>query len=238
MSRENFLRRLAALRAKFSDGSNCSPAEIETAMRMYADLKAKYDVEDTEEHIRDEGISSVRGASAMNGKHMDAIAFCINTIAEYTDTKGLLMRHSGGHVMWFGTKPDIEHAMWLYTIIQNGLETAWKAYRYSFEYTKLHRSGAHGRTIRDNFRKGFVANICMRLDKMIAEKKVAGTSLIVVKNELIQAFIDREVGKTKRASGSLTTTNKTSALTAGYNEGEKVGLRQTMKNETLLLEGK
>lgn len=239
MNRDDILRRLAALRAKFSDGSNCSPNEVETAMRMYADLKAKYDISDTEEHIRKEGIERQAGGSFKTNKQVDVIYYIVPKIAKYTETRGLCNQKTG-LVNWFGTRPDIEHAMWLYTLIQNALEQSWKAYRYSFDYTKLHRQGIHGRVIRNNFRKGFIANVAMRLDKMIEEKLAGiitnGTALVILKHELIQSFIEAEGIKSKAGRKLAKMGQRTSALAAGYYEGEKVGLQQTMKNETKLLE--
>lgn len=236
MNRETALRRLAALRAKFSDGSNCTPPEIEAAMRMYADLKAKYDISDTEEHIKAEGITHA-SVQADGGKQMAPICYIIPKIARYTDTYG--GRTESGKATFIGTKADIEHATWIFTLVQNALEVSWKAYRYSFDYTKLHRAKVHGRTIRDNFHKGFIANVAMRLDTMIAEKMAAvvpGNQLAICKKALIQAFVVNHDVSQGQSTKTLTVRDGAEeSLYAGYQEGDKVGLRQTMKNETKYL---
>jgi hypothetical protein len=242
MKREDVLRRLAALRAKFSTGSNCSPSEIETAMRMYAELKAKYDISDTAEHIRAEGITYSTNCRQGTPKQVSPIVFIIPKIGRYTDTYAATVRKSE-KVTFVGTKADIEHAEWIFTLIQNGLNTAWNAYRYSFDYTKLHRAKVHGRTIRDNFHKGFIANIGMRLDAMIAEKAakvIPGNQLAICKQALIEAFLeDRGAKRSGKRRRLAVRDNSRESLVAGYKEGAKVGLRQTIdESNTLLLEGK
>lgn len=234
-NRDSILRRLAALKAKFAEGSGCTEAEAESAMKMYNDLMQRYNIEETDVHIRQEGIG-FSAFSYKEGKQKHEVYWCLTAIGELTDTKPVV---DGQNVTFFGTKPDRDYAEFLYRLTIKSLETEWKAFRYSFNYTKLHRRGVHGKKIRHSFRTAFINRLAKRMRDMAGANKIkessTGTALVLLKAELIDAFLAEKFGKLRKGGEKQTRLSTSEAAEAGRDSADKVRLRQEVDDPTRLL---
>lgn len=232
-NRDAIVRKLNALKAKFEHGTT-NEHEAQAAMEAYNRLMQKYNLTETDLHVRESGIDhkTFKHGNKQNGP----MFWVVVGIGNVTDTKPI-GDPATKSVTFFGTGPDVQYAEFLYRLIEGSLKLAWKSYRYSFEYTRQSRAGVHGKIIRNAFEKGFIFQMHERLEAMAAENKKVGTGLIVLKNQLIKAHLD-DMGMKTKASNVVARYQDNSALKAGMDEADKVRLRQEAESKTLYLEGK
>lgn len=139
-NRDAIVRKLNGLRAKFMH-ENTSEAESFAAMEKYNELMQKYDLTETDLTIRESGIKFGKFATdTSNSKILPPMAYMTVPIGWVTDCRGIFDRKTMSAV-FIGTMADVQYAEFLWTLIENQFKSSWKAYRYSFDYTKLHRAG-------------------------------------------------------------------------------------------------
>lgn len=232
MDRDKVLRIMAALRAKFSEESGCTPEEAESAMIRYNEMMQRYNVDETELHIKQEGIGeSVYGYAT--GKHKHEVYWCLTAIGKLTNTKPIATPRLK-EVTFIGTQADRDYAEFLFRLCWNAIETSWKAYRFSFSYTKLHRQGIHGRKIRYSFRTAMASRLSQRMQMLARENAVEATTttnaLVLVKDALINTYIENEYGKINKGKTSKHRYSTADAAMAGKEAADDVKLRQEMGN--------
>lgn len=239
-NQDNIIRKINALKAKINDSAS-TPNEVESAIRMVEKLMLEYNISETALGIKTHGVGR-HDMPKGKGKQRPAIEVAVTSIANFTETT-VLWNADDKHYMFFGTKVDTDYADWLYRLIENSGNQSWKAFRYSQAYTQMVKyENIHGRIVLNQFMKAFMFTIADKLDEMLAQRpKPTGTALVLVKKELIKAFLDDMGGK--RSSGGknalIPDVMAARALRAGIEEANKVRLRQeTDHKETLLLEGK
>lgn len=227
-SRDSIVRKLNGLKAKFEHEAT-GEAEAMAAIAAYNRLMQKYNLTETDLHIRESGVEAktFKHGAKQNGP----MYWIVTGIGAVTDTRPIANAETK-EITFFGTGPDVQYAEFLYRLIENALKTSWQAYRYSFEYTRLSKSGIHGRIIRNGFEKGFIIRLCQRLQAMAADNKAAGAGrdLIVLKNQLIQAALDGV--KTKKPQKAIMRYQDTSAVKAGMDQADNVRLRKEAESKT------
>lgn len=228
-NRDQIVRKLRALKAMFEHGAT-SETEAALAMKRYNDLMQKYHLTETDLEIKQSGIHT-KNFKTSTGKQKGPMYYLAKPIGNVTNTRGIYHRKTGVTV-YFGTQADVDYAEFLFRLIESSLEQSWNAYRYSFDYTRLHRDGVHGRTIRNAFYKGYITRMQKRLNEMALEniQESTGRDLIVLKGQLIQTAIEEAGIKIKKGT-SLSTkvrTNAMNAVEAGRSEADKVKLRHEM----------
>lgn len=229
MDKEAIIRKMAALRAIFEHKS-ANEQEAVSAMMMYNNLMKKYNLTEDEIQIKQEGVGRTK-VDNTSPKHTDEMYFISPGIAKLANCSRIYSRNSNAYY-YYGTMADRQYAEFLHRLIWNALEQAWKAYRYSFEYTRLNRQKVHGRKIRHDFRQGFTVRIMRRIKDLIeenqAEQASTGRALIVVKNALIEVAINNDFSNLKPGKALVLKDQTSRATHAGWKAGENVNLRQEM----------
>lgn len=239
--RDSIVRKINALNAIANDGA-ASLNEVEVAIRKRDKLMEEYNLTFSDLEIKN---SKVNEQPIRTGakKHLPEMHNVVNVIAKLTETE--VVHFSGGseHVyVFYGLRVDTEYAEWIYRLVLNSLEQAWKAFKFSAKYTDLVKyQGIHGRVVRANFRNAFILLIKEKLQAMVLDKQTVSTNaLVLIKKDLIKVEIDKlnTTGKTSnRAIGFSKIAPE--AIAAGLEEANKVVLRQqTNRQPTLFLEGK
>ena len=174
MDRDAIVRKLNALKAKF-EHKTTGEAEAVAAMAMYNKLMQKYKLTETDLNLRASGVKiGAFSTDSNNKKQAPPMNYMVVPISKVTETYGVFDTTTMRGV-FVGTMADVQYAEFLWTVIQNAFNESWKAFRYSFDYTKLHRGGMHGKTIRHSFDMGFMSGMTGRLNEMAAENAKAGT---------------------------------------------------------------
>lgn len=235
-NRDSIVRKLNALKAKFANGSNCSEAEAETAMRMYDALMQKYNLTETDLSLKEGGISFVKMNAGVSDD-LPPMAHMTTIIGLVTDTQGLW----GGNysfIVYCGTMADIQYAEFLHRLIEGSLESSWAAYRNTPQFNDLNaKKGVEESAIRNGFTKGFLMRMTAKLEDMMEKHIEAGTALMVLKQDLILAALD-QAGLAAEEVKAVAKHGPADAMVAGGEEADKVRLRQEMdEGQTLLLEG-
>lgn len=134
---------------------------------------------------------------------------------------------SGGTVAaykMYGHKPDIELGTYLYEICAEAAEQGWTDYMQAHGYSKR---------ARDSFRIGFASRIADRLTQMKRERDEendrraaaagnTGTSLVVLKDQIVQAEFDKVGPKLRTVAGPRV--HNTGAYHKGAAHGSSVNL--------------
>jgi hypothetical protein len=236
MNRNAILKKLAAIKAKLEDKAS-TPAEVESFTRIYNDLMQKYNLTESDVHVRSEGVGfkSFKTGQTKAGEGLHEIAVISQSIAKVTETRAI---NSGvTAVVFFGTRPDVEYAEFLYRLCLNALETASKAFDGSTEHNRLVTMGYASGDVLRNFRAGFSIQLIERLDAIAAENernKPTGNALILVKNELIQIVMDELGDAEKQFHAVVNYDHSRIAAEYGALEGDKVILRQQTEAQKVL----
>ncbi len=238
MSKESIVRKIAALKAKIGDKASTAN-EVESAIRLVDKLMQEYNINETDIGIKQAGVEAK--AMPNKGKNKPNIRYCVVAIGKLSETYPFWDVNTKAFT-FVGTKVDVDYAQWLYRLIENALEQSWKAFRFSYDYTKMVKRGTvHGRIVRDQFEKAFILTVSDNINALVATKPiVTGNALVLVKNELIKSFLDNQFTKKKDGKSITLAVNEDAkaAIIAGYNAGNEVRLRQEADyKETLLLEG-
>jgi hypothetical protein len=241
-SKESIIRILAALRAKFAEGSGCTDSEAATALEQYNKLKTEYDIQETDIHIKQEGIGKSTYQARKTGKQKPDLYYLGRAISRLSGAR-LLYGNQSGKFHIYGTGIDREYAEFLLTVANNTIESSWKAYRYSYDYTRQVKHGnVHGRQVRNAFRKVVTLRLAERMIALAEANahKAQVNALVVVKNELIQAFIDNDeaLGNKRKGTDLTLKTDLHSTVHSALTAAEKAQLQFQATNETLLLEQK
>lgn len=238
-NRDAIIRKLAGIKAKMENAA-ATPAEIENATRIYNDLMQKYNISETDIHIKQEGITykSFKAGAQGNkrsGFYRHEMFLIADAIARVTETKkmNLVRPDSGTAIMeslaFIGTRPDVDYAEFLFRLCSNSLEQAAKAFVGTLEYTRLIRMKVKPVDINRNFRAGFAITVIENLEKIALENernKPKGNALVVLKKELIEAFIEKFNPTMSKQQGLTIFNHARLAAEFGSKEGDKVILRQ------------
>jgi hypothetical protein len=221
--RDKIIAKLNALRAKANAAS--TPEEAITFLEGFNRLMEKYKMTETDLEVKS---SKVEASVKTPAKKVELIVRVCDRIAKLTDT---VVVRNGPSVAFLGLRVDLEYADWIYDLVLNSLDRGLNTFPMSATYHRLLNNGVKPLAIKENFKIGFLSAIATALDKMIAEKAVAGKGLVVLKNAIILAFIE-ENGGAKASKGKAVKLYDGAEEVAyeGFVEGSKVKLRQGVES--------
>lgn len=212
--------RLQALRAK-TIANGCTEEEALSAAAKVAELLDRHDLSLSDLEIREEQCE--KSAIETGKKQRQPISACIPAIAEYCDCKVWREKDDRGiRYVFFGLKPSIEMAHYVYDVIAVAMQTAW------MQYAMNKRMIRYAHDERGSFMFGMAVSIADKLTAMKVERDEAnrvstGRDLVVVRH----AIVDSEFAKLDlnlrrgRASGKKVAAG---AFEAGHAAGQSLAL--------------
>lgn len=228
MDLDKLKARIQALRAKTTE-NGCTEEEALAAAAKVADLLDQYDLSLTDVEMRQEQCE--RGVIETNRKQRQPISACVPMIAEFCDCKAWLEKDEAGKVryVFFGLKPGVEMAHYVYDVIDAAMRGEWEHYRRSQRFIR------YADDIRGSFLFGMAVSIADKLAAMKAARDEAnrastGRDLVVVKHAVIEAEfakLNLDLRKT-RSSGRKVTVG---AFEAGQEAGRGVALNAGVGHE-------
>jgi hypothetical protein len=213
--------RLQALRAK-TIANGCTEEEALSAAAKVAELLDRHDLSISDLEIRDERCEQV--AIETNRKQRQPIAACVPAIADFCDCKVWREKDQTGKVryVFFGLRPSLEMAHYVYDVIATAMQTAWEGYARGQRFIRY----THDE--KGSFLFGMAVSIADKLSVLKAERDAAnragsGRDLVVVRHAIVDAeFAKLNLGlRHGRASGKMVAPD---AFAAGRSAGQSLAL--------------
>jgi hypothetical protein len=213
--------RLQALRAK-TMANGCTEDEALAAAAKVAQLLDQHDLSLSDLEIRQEQCE--KSAIDTRRKQRQPISACVPAIAEYCDCKVWLEKDEGGiRYVFFGLRPGIEMAHYVYDVIAAALRGGWE------DYVRGQRVIRHRRDEKGSFQFGMAVSIAEKLTVMKTERddanrRSSGRDLVVVRHAIVEAEYEKLnlALRRGRASGKKV---EASAFQAGQAAGQSLALR-------------
>jgi len=193
--------RLASLLARAQDAGS-SESEVAACMARAQKLMEEFGITETDLDsadgvtFRDYEINVPEGRM----KHDPIIRMCAAAVGRLTSVTFYINNispHSGDKapIMAVGLDADVEYAMWMLKSLRAFMDDQWVTYRdWSLEACTRNELKAE----RIGFIRGYCATVCRRINDMIRDYKSkveggmgTGTDLIVRKNDLVKAELER-----------------------------------------------
>lgn len=209
--------RLQALRAK-TIANGCTEEEALAAAAKVAELLDRHDLSLSDLEIRQE--LCLQAAIQTNRKQRQPISACVPAIAEYCDCKVWREKDGDGKVryVFFGLRPSIEMAHYIYDVIAAAMQTAWQRYADSQRFIR------YGQDEKGSFLFGMAMSIA---DKLMAMKTArdeanragSGRDLVLVRHAIVESeFAKLDLNLRRgRASGKKVAAG---AFEAGHSAGK------------------
>ena len=221
---EKLKTRLQALRAK-TIANGCTEEEALAAAAKVAELLDRHDLSMTDLEIREEQCE--KSTIETNRKQRQPISSCIPAIAEYCDCKVWKEKDDKGiRYVFFGLRPSIEMAHYVYDVIAIAMHTAWAQYAVSKRIIR------YGRDEKGSFLFGMAVSIAEKLTAMKAERDEAnrastGRDLVVVRHAIVESeFAKLDLNLRRgRASGKKVAAG---AFEAGHAAGQSLALHRAV----------
>ncbi|RAU20711.1 hypothetical protein CU669_16585 [Paramagnetospirillum kuznetsovii] len=221
---EKLKTRLQALRAK-TIANGCTEEEALAAAAKVAELLDRHDLSMTDLEIREEQCE--KSTIETNRKQRQPISSCIPAIAEYCDCKVWKEKDDKGiRYVFFGLRPSIEMAHYVYDVIAIAMHTAWVQYAVSRRIIR------YGRDEKGSFLFGMAVSIAEKLTVMKAERDEAnrastGRDLVVVRHAIVESeFAKLDLNLRRgRASGKKVAAG---AFEAGHAAGQSLALHRAV----------
>ncbi len=213
--------RLQALRAK-TTANGCTEEEALSAAAKVAELLDRHDLSLSDLEIRAEQCE--QSAVATNRKQRQPISACVPAIAEYCDCKVWREKDADGRIryVFFGLRPSIEMAHYVYDVIATAMASGWEAYARSQRFIR------YGLDEKGSFLFGMAVSIAdklcaMKVSRDEANRISSGRDLVVVRHAIVDAeFAKLDLNLRRgRASGKKVTPG---AFEAGQAAGQSLAL--------------
>ena len=213
--------RLQALRAK-TTANGCTEEEALAAAAKVAQLLDQHDLSLSDLEIRQELCE--KSAIDTRRKQRQPISACVPAIAEYCDCKVWLEKDDSGiRYVFFGLRPSIEMAHYVYDVIMSAMRGGWE------DYVRSQRLIRHRRDEKGSFQFGMAVSIAekltaMKVERDEANRRSSGRDLMVVRHAVVDAEYERLNLNLRRgrASGKKV---EASAFQAGQAAGQSLTLR-------------
>lgn len=213
--------RLQALRAK-TVANGCTEEEALAAAAKVAELLDQHDLSLSDLEIRQEQCE--KSAIDTRRKQRQPISACVPAIAEYCDCKVWLEKDEAGiRYVFFGLRPSIEMAHYVYDVVAAALQGGWE------QYVRGQRIIRHRRDEKGSFQFGMAVSIAekltaMKIERDEANRRSSGRDLVVVRHAIVDAEYERLNLDLRRgrASGKKV---EASAFQAGQAAGQSLALR-------------
>lgn len=181
--------RIQALRAK-TVANGCTEDEALSAAAKVAELLDRHDLSLSDLEIADEKCE--RGVVETNRKQRQPISLCVAAIAGFCDCKVWQEKDETGKVrfVFFGLKPGVAMARWVYDLVALALRTGWESHRRSQRFIR------YGDDEKGSFMIGMAVSIAERLTVMKerreeAVRRSSGRDLVVVRQAIVEAEFAR-----------------------------------------------
>lgn len=226
--RQSIAAKVRALLAKTVE-NGATEDEAIAAMEKAHELMARYQLSLTDAELEEEGTSRFTTAAHDVASHqvnrkLRTKIFLANAVSRYCDCKTWRSDGVEEKINFFGLRSDAEFASWLIDSLTLFVELETDRH--------LAKSGVRGADARwrarVSFSLGCVTRIAERLDELVAAREVkdgktaTGTSLIVVKNALVERDF-KSLGLQLRKGSS----RGRSVNSAHYSAGQAAGNRAT-----------
>lgn len=225
MNRDDILRKIQALQQRTVE-NGCTEDESIQASKMLDKLLLKHNLTLSDAHVKE----SHCDMEVLNTgtKRMPAwLKHLANTCARHFDCQ---MVYNGGELKFLGLKEDVSASTSLYQIIvcaTNCEITRYKSTTGYFLMSKVYSS----RCLCNSFRYGMIDRLRERLREIKDERnshieEQRGTSLVLVKNELIQNHL-------KEAFPNLRTvrSNTVQVSSEAYRDGKRAANNFSLRDE-------
>ena len=177
--------RLQALRAK-TLANGCTEEEALSAAAKVAELLDRHDLSISDLEIREEQCE--QAVIETNRKQRSPISNCVPAIAEFCDCKVWREKDGEGRVryVFFGLRPSIEMARYVYDVIATAMQTAWE------RHSRAQRFIRYATDEKGSFLFGMAISIADKLTAMKAQRDAAnqassGRDLVVVRHAIVEA---------------------------------------------------
>ncbi|EME68129.1 hypothetical protein H261_20038 [Paramagnetospirillum caucaseum] len=213
--------RLQALRAK-TTANGCTEEEALAAAAKVAQLLDQHDLSLSDLEIRQELCE--KSVIDTRRKQRQPVSACVPAIAEYCDCKVWLEKdESGIRYVFFGLRPSIEMAHYVYDVVVSAMQGGWESYVRSQKVIRRRRDE------KGSFQFGMAVSIAEKLTAMKAERDEAnrrgsGRDLVVVRHAVVEAEYERLNLNLRRGRASGKTV-EASAFQAGHTAGQSLALR-------------
>ncbi len=213
--------RLQALRAK-TIANGCTEEEALTAAAKVAELLDRHDLSISDLEIREEQCEQI--AIATNRKQRQPISACIPAIADFCDCKVWREKDHNDKVryVFFGLRPSIEMAHYVYDVIATAMQTAW------LRYARDQRVIRYANDEKGSFLFGMAVSIADKLTTMKAERDAAnrassGRDLVVLRHAIVESEFEKLnlTLRQGRASGKKLAAG---AFEAGQSAGQSLAI--------------
>lgn len=222
--------------------------EVAAAMNLAHRLCREYmlNIEDIatarEEFIVESKTVPLREYRMSIGIEMDVVICSLfNCLATYNT-------HFRRLTVW-GIELEIDTAIYMIDLAHNTLDNAWEVYKRSLEYKELKALGIKSKTIKRDFFKGFyvaVHNKAVLLKREAQEETPivksdegngSGTSLIVLKNQLITEKLNEANPNLRTVNTRKNVSYSTQAFSSGKDKGNNIEFSKGVTQQCLRLQG-
>jgi Protein of unknown function (DUF2786) len=219
--------RLQGLRAK-TIANGCTEEEALAAAAKVAELLDRHDLSISDLEIREE--QCVQEAIATQRKQRQPISACVPAIAVYCDCKVWQEKDETGRIryVFFGLRPSIEMAHYVYDVIAAAMQQAWLHYQRNKRFIR------YGQDEKGSFLFGMAVSIADKLSAMKSARDEAnrvssGRDLVVIRHAIVEAeFAKLDVNlRRSRASGKKVATG---AFEAGHSAGQALTLNPGLES--------
>lgn len=233
--KSRIIAKVKALMAKTID-AGCTESEAMTAANLAAELMQKYDLEVKDiEEIKDDSYGARKREFATGSGRRRAyheVNNILMAIANYFDCKVWL---TGMDLIFFGSKDDTDLAHEMVVMMRHAMDNEWN--KNKIVLTVMNPK-VHGRVLRTSFLAGMARRLNERFRELkiersaIADKRGTGTSLVVVKNQVVvQKFQQYTIEKNLKLKTTVATrsNNNNSAFERGKAAANNVTINKSIK---------
>lgn len=212
--------RLQALRAK-TIANGCTEEEALAAAAKVAELLDQHDLSISDLEIREEQCE--KSAIDTKRKQRQPISVCVPAIAEYCDCKVWMEKEESGiRYVFFGLRPSIEMAHYVYDVIFTAIQSGWE------HYVRNQRFIRHRRDEKGAFQFGMAVSIAEKLTEMKVlrdevNRRGTGRDLVLVRHAIVDAEYEK-LGLTLRRGRASGKKVDASAFQAGHVAGQSLDL--------------
>ena len=212
--------RVQALRAK-TIANGCTEEEALAAAAKVAELLDQHDLSISDLEIREEQCE--KSAIETKRKQRQPISVCVPAIAEYCDCKVWMEKdESGIRYIFFGLRPSIEMAHYIYEVIFAAIHSGWEL------YVRNQRFIRHRRDEKGAFQFGMAVSIAEKLTEMKVQRdetnrRSSGRDLVVVRHAIVDSEYEKLNLKLRQGRSSGKKVDAT-AFHAGHAAGQSLDL--------------
>lgn len=216
----------ALLNKKTTNGA--TEAEAMAALKIAQKLMAEHGVTEADILANNDAAKDFFREVVRDGrKNLHEVdLYCVATVAEFCDVKVWQEKEYNGAIKigvklnFFGYTVDVETVKYIREVLFRAMEWEWSVYSNSLTDV------GHKRTIRKSFLLGMSNRINQRLRDLKAETRASGgTSLIILKNQMVTEEYKRQVNiHLRKTSSTKVVVQDGAAYRAGQGAGDRVSL--------------